>query len=202
MRSLVFKTESLERYSDLIKQYEGEITYDKIGRAHLQTPHPDSITLRLISTKYHGSSIAIHVNDLFHILSENKKPAVMILADGGPDYAPASVVNILFYYRLFKELNLDFLSVSTYAARYSAFHPIEHLWSPLSNMFAGVVFSPKLDGDSKPPCEQSKLSSDELRENEYVVFDNAISEFASFWEGAQFDGFLIKLDKLSVGMMC
>ena len=111
----------------------------------------------------------------------------MILADEGPDYTPASVGNILFYYRLFKEVNLDFLSVSTYA---------EHLWSPLSNMLAGVAFSPKLDGDIKPTCEQSKLSSDELRKKEYAVFDNVISELASFWEGAPFDGFLI-----SVGMM-
>ena len=196
MRSLVFKTEPLEYYSDFIKQDESEIIYDKIGRGHLQTPHSGSITLRLRSTKYHRSSIAIHVNDLFHILNQNKKPAFMILADEGPDYTPASVVNILFYYRLFKGVNLDFLSVSTYAACYPAFNPIMHLWSSLSNMLAGVAFSPKLDGDIKPPCEQSKLSSDELHKKEYVVFDNVISELASFWEGAPFDGFLI-----SVGMM-
>lgn len=35
VRSLVFKTESLKRYFSLIKQYEGEIVYDKIGRAPL-----------------------------------------------------------------------------------------------------------------------------------------------------------------------
>ena len=54
----------------------------------------------------------------------------------------------LFYYRLFKELDYDMLSVSTYTARYSAYNPIERAWSPLSHMLAGVIFSPKMEGDS------------------------------------------------------
>lgn len=63
-------------------------------------------------------------------------------------------------------------------------------------MLAGVVFSSKVDGDSKPPCEQSRLYNDELREKEYAVFYNAILESAIFMDCAQFDGFLIKLDKV------
>ena len=94
VRSLVFETESLDKYSKFIKPSAGEITYDKIGRAHLQTPNSGSIDLRLRSTKYHGSSIATHVNDLCNIISKNQTPALMIHADGGPDYAPAVVVNI------------------------------------------------------------------------------------------------------------
>ena len=96
-------------------------------------------------------------------------------------------------------VNLDFLSVSTYAARYSAFNPIEDLWSPLSDMLAGVVFSPKLDGDTKPLCLQSQLSPDELREKEYAVFDNAISELSTFWKEAKFDGFPIQIEKIICG---
>ena len=181
VRSLVFKTEPLDKYSEFIKPSSGEI-HDKIGRGHLKTPHSGSIHLRLRSTKYHGSSIATRVNDLYNIISNNQKPALMIHTDGGPDYTPAGVVNTLFYYRLFKELNLDFLSVATYPSRYSAFNPIEHLWSPLSDMLAGAVFSPKLDGDTKPPCQPNQLSPDELREKEYAVFDNAISELSTFWK--------------------
>ena len=199
VRSLVFKTKSLDKYSEFIKPTSDEITYDKLGRAHLQTPHSGSIHLRLRSTEYHGSSIATHVNDLYNIISKNQKPALMILADGGPDYTPAGVVNILFYYRLFKELNLDFLSVSTYAARYSAFNSIEHFWSPLSDMLAGVVVSPKLNAGTKPPCQQSQLSPDELREKEYAVFDNAISELSTFWKEAKFDGFPIQIKKIISG---
>ena len=35
LRCLFFETESLECYSSLIKQYEGDIIYDKIGRPNL-----------------------------------------------------------------------------------------------------------------------------------------------------------------------
>ena len=83
-------------------------------------------------------------------------------------------MNSPFYYRQFKELNLDMLSVSTYAARYSAYNPIEHAWSPLSNLLAGVFFSSKMEGDSKPPCQQS-LTTEQIKEKEYCVFDKAIS---------------------------
>ena len=51
VRSLVFKTEPLDKYSEFIKPSSGEI-HDKIGRAHLKTPHSGSIHLRLRSTKY------------------------------------------------------------------------------------------------------------------------------------------------------
>ena len=60
---------------------------------------------------------------------------VMILA--------LSIVNILFYYWSFKELNLDLFPTSTFAARYSAFNPIEHVWSSISNGLAGN-FEPDL----------------------------------------------------------
>ena len=90
----------------------------------------------------------------------------IILSDGGPDYSPSNVLNSLFYFRLFQELNFDLLSVSTYAARYSACNPIEHAWSPLSNLLAGVVISPKLEGDSKPPFDQRNLSADKVKEKE------------------------------------
>ena len=97
-------------------------------------------------------------------------------------------------------MNLDFLSASTYAARYSAYNPIEQLWSPLSNILPGVVFSPKLDGDTKPPCQQSQLSPDELRGKEYAVFDNAISDCLRFEKKPSLMVFEFKSKKLSVEM--
>ena len=127
--------------------------------------HSGPIHLRLRTNKYNPSTIATHTHDLYEILKEDDKPGCMIIADGGPDYSPKNFVNSLFYFRLFKALNLDMLSVFTYAARCSAYNPIEHLWSTLSNHLAGVVFSPKLDGDTKPPCDQSKLSAAQLKKN-------------------------------------
>lgn len=70
------------------------------------------------------------------------KSVLMLMLDGGPDFSPMSV---LYYYCLFKTLNLDILSVFSYSARYSAFSCIEHRWSPLSNELLGVLFSPLID---------------------------------------------------------
>ena len=65
------------------------------------------------------------------------------MADGGsPDLNPSHLANALFYYRLFKTIDAGILGILTYVARYSAFNPIEHLWSPLSNKLSSVTFSP------------------------------------------------------------
>ena len=111
-------------------------------------PHFASLHLCLHANKCHPSTIATRVNDLYKILKESHKPACVILSDGGVNFLPKNVINSLFQYRLFKEINYDMLSVSTYASRYSAYNPIEHAWSPLSNMLTGIIFSPKMEGDS------------------------------------------------------
>lgn len=64
---------------------------------------------------------------------------------------------------------------------------------------AGVVFSPKLDGDDKPPCEQSALSPDQLWEKEYALFGKAISELALHWKGMEFNGCPVKLEAVICG---
>ena len=66
-------------------------------------------------------------------IEKNKKSGFMVLSDGGPDFNPSSVLNELYFYRLFKKLQLDLFTVFTYAARYSAFNPVEHLWAVLNN---------------------------------------------------------------------
>lgn len=71
------------------------------------------------------------------------------------------------------------------------------LWSTLSNHLAGVVFSPKLDGDIKPPCDQSKLSAAQLVEKECAVFNKAINDLSGYWEGARFDDNPIEIKKVT-----
>ena len=193
-----FKTENVQNFPVLL-DYKGTITHFNIGRVHLPTPHTGPVSLHLRATKYHPSTIATHINNLHNILKEGKKAACIILSDGGPDYSPSNVVNSLFYFRLFQELNFDLLSVSTYAARYSAYNPIEHAWSPLSNLLAGVVFSPKLEGNSKPPCDQRNLSASEIKEKEYAVFDKAISDLAHCWENAEFNGYPVRVKAIICG---
>ena len=61
-----------------------------------------------------------HVTDLLQILKPHIElhgtSSFMLLSDGGPDFTPNSVLNSIFFFRLFKELDLDLVSVSTYAA--------------------------------------------------------------------------------------
>ena len=119
----------------------------------------------------------------------------MFLADGGPDFNPSHLVNALFYYRLFKKLDADILDVMTYAARYSAFNPIEHLWAPLSNRLSGVVFSQTIEGETVAPAQQSSLDEASLIEKESVVFDTAMKSIRDdHWNDFEFDNFEMNLD--------
>ena len=97
-----------------------------------------------------NASILSHTTDLYNIFKdESEITLLMALADGDPDFSLNSELNPLYFYRLFRKLNLDMLSVFSYAARYSTFNPVEHLWTPLSNHLSGVVFSARLKGESK-----------------------------------------------------
>ena len=194
-----FKIENVQNFPALL-DYKGTITHRNIGRVHLPIPHTGPVSLHLRATKYHPSTIATHVNDLHKILKEEKKAACIILSDCGPDYSPSNVVNSLFYFRLLQELNFDLLSVSTYAARYSAYNTVEHAWSHLSNLLAGVVFGPKLEGDSKPPCNQRNLSANEIKEKEYAVFDKAISDLAHCWKNAEFNVYPVRIKAIICGV--
>ena len=74
----------------------------------------------------------------------------------------------------------------------SRYNPIEHGWSPLSAWLAGVSLSNKLPGEDKPPAEQSGLSTEELATKEKLVFDNALKELGSYWNGKEYDGFPVE----------
>ena len=87
------------------------------------------------------------------------------------------------------------LSVLTYAARYSAFNPIEHLRSPLSNALAGVIQPSCVPGESLPPAKQSTKTQtpEERRSEEKIVFDNAMSTCSAHWKNTTFDNFPINV---------
>ena len=157
------------------------------------TPHTGPAFLYVRSSKYNHSSMSTHITDLHEVLKTDMENSshnsFVLLSDGGPDFSPSSVLNHLFLFRLFKVLHLDMLSVSTYAARYSAFNPIEHLWSVMSNKLSGVVFSPTLEGESKPPLQQTNLLPPELVRKEKQVFDAAMNELKNYWKEVKFDDF-------------
>ena len=112
----------------------------------------------------------------------------MFLSDGGPDFNPSHLAKRLFYYRLFKELDADIFGVITFAARYSAYSPIEHLWAPLSNGFSSVVVSPIADRDSMAPAQHHGLTESEILKKEFEVFDRAMYDIAeNHWQNMTFD---------------
>lgn len=82
------------------------------------------------------------------------------------------------------------LCVTSFAARYSAFIPIEHLWSVLSKKLASVQLSAIATSDDKAPYYISGITDEQRKAKESQVFDDAIEEIADVhWNNAVFDGF-------------
>ena len=106
---------------------------------------------------------------------EKGKTAAIIVADNSPDWNPSSLLNAVFYMRLWRDLNLDMLLICSDAAHHSAYNPIEHLWSPLTKKLSSVRLSAVAPGDTKAPCNMA-LKSDERKQKEAIVFDEAVKE--------------------------
>ena len=116
---------------------------DKLGRHHYLTPHSGPALVSLRASRFHSSNLQAHIDDLQPIVEagvKKGKTVVILTVDGGPDWSTNSLVNALFYMRFWRDNNLDVLVATSFAARFSAFNPIEHLWSPLSKKLNGVTF--------------------------------------------------------------
>ena len=166
---------------------------DSLGRPHFKVPHTGPATVCLRSAVFHSSTSEMHTNDMKPVLDalvQEGKTVVTIIADGGPDWSTGSLLNAIYYLRLWKACNLDMLCITSFAARYSAYNPIEHLWAPLSKKLSSVRLSPIAEGDHKAPYYISGLSEEAKKAKEASVFDKAITEMADVhWNHASFDGF-------------
>lgn len=99
-----------------------------------------------------GTSSETHMVDLMMITKEEPfrefthhegsvKPIWCLLTDGGPDENPRFLANILKYLLIFKELDLDYLTVRTHAPGQSAYNPVERSMASLSGKLAGIVLN-------------------------------------------------------------
>jgi hypothetical protein len=89
---------------------------------------------------------------------------------------------------LWRDSGLDILGIVSYAAKYSAYNQIEHLWSPMSKKLSSVILPSVLEGEEDPPYLQSKLDEAELRTKEAAVFDNAMMLVRDvYWKDAMFN---------------
>ena len=180
------------------------MNYDALGRLHLATSYTGRLNIFLRAQKFNGTTIATHVDDIIKIVSEDEslssKSLMMLMSDNGPDFNPKSMLNMIYFYRLFKHLNLDLLAVFTYAARYSAYNCIEHLWAPLSNKLSGVTFNAVYPGDKEAPAKMTKISDEQRKEKEKVIFENAMTSMKlDHWKDALFDSFVIKTEVIPCG---
>ena len=168
---------------------------DSLGRPHFKIPHTGPTTVCLRAARFHSSTCEMHIHDMIPliraIVSEGKT-VVTLIVDGGPDWSASSLLNALYFMRLWKACNLDMLCVTSFAARYSAYNPIEHLWSVLSKKLASVQLSAIATSDDKAPYYISGIKDEQRKAKESQVFDDAIEEIADVhWNNAVFDGFPI-----------
>ncbi|CAG8614977.1 19438_t:CDS:2, partial [Cetraspora pellucida] len=72
-------------------------------------------------------------------LKNKFKPILVLLVDDGPDENPRHFKNIKEYSKLFIKLNLDYLTVRTYAPGQSVYNPVECSMSTLLGKLADYI---------------------------------------------------------------
>ena len=109
-----------------------------------------------------------------------------MVGDNGPDMCPKNYINIMYFGRIWRDLSLTRFSCVTYPAGRSAYNPIEHAWSPLSNALTAVTISACLPDEDQPPCKQN-LSQSDKDEKTAKMLENAASTLAAHWENLTYD---------------
>ena len=115
-----------------------------------------------------------HANDMHGITEDSVarvKRFFLVIGDNGPDMDPASYLNFILWGRLWQHTNLTRLTCATYPAGQSAYNPIKHCWSPLSNALTGVSLPVALPGEKPPPNKHSGLTKEERSEKEKEMLD-------------------------------
>ncbi|CAG8786570.1 13170_t:CDS:2 [Cetraspora pellucida] len=118
-----------------------------------------------------GTSSLTHMQDLRSLtldpqyddvlkFNEQIKPIWILLVDGGPDENPKHLKNIKVYCQLFKQFDLDYLSVRTHALRQSKYNPVERGMATLSGKLAGITLP--VDHFGKHLDSQGKIIDPEL----------------------------------------
>ncbi|XP_065905841.1 uncharacterized protein [Dysidea avara] len=171
------------------KGFDRKTTTDKIGRTVIDTPSTGPLWVYNRCVK--STTIVDHLGDLADLLMANpelNRPVLALLCDGGCDWSPKSNLTQFFLGRFWKENNYDMLFSVCHAPGLSRYNPIEHLWAPCSRWLAGVSLSACAEGESVPPAYQT-ISPTEKEEKEKLVFEKALSDLNSYWDGKTHDGF-------------
>ena len=113
-----------------------QMKHDKLKRLHFKCPHTGNLFVENRAARFHEATAVTHANDLSEIINTEVAPegktGVCLLVDGGPDYSVKSILTMLYFGRLWRDQNLDFLLMGTHAPGDSAYNTIEHAWSTMS----------------------------------------------------------------------
>src|SRR2546421_12810914 len=88
------------------------------------------------------------------------RPIWILLVNGGPDENPRHMKNIIEYCKLFRSLNLDYLTVRTHAPEQSAYNSVERSMASLFTKLAGITLP--VDKFRSHLDSQGKVVDDEL----------------------------------------
>ena len=102
---------------------------DKCGRQHIRYGTMGHLYVFNRATKFAKTSLQTHANDLHHLLADKQvisdKKAVLLISNNGPDCNPKFLQTFLYLDRLWRDLKLDVLPQTSYAASYSRYNMIE-----------------------------------------------------------------------------
>lgn len=115
------------------------------------------------------------------------KSFLTMVGDNGPDMNPKNYMNIMYLGRIWRDLSLTRLSCVTYPAGRSAYNPIEHAWSPLSNALTAVTIPACLSEEDEPPCKQNLAQKDKDEKNRKML-EKAANTLATYWKNLSYDG--------------
>lgn len=149
---------------------------------------------KLRAMKSDTSTAQTPENDLLPILNVQVKDGrkiAFIKVDNGPDWSLLNVTNKLYFTRLWKDSRLDILGIVSYAAQWSAYNNIEHLWSPMSKKLASVILPSVLKNEDVPPYQQNNLMADERKEKEAQISNTMTLIQNKYWKDVEFNGSLI-----------
>ncbi|XP_077867443.1 uncharacterized protein LOC144356671 [Saccoglossus kowalevskii] len=157
---------------------------DDLGRDRFSFSRTGPMTVINRVDSYRPCNIIAHVTDLTDVMKNRDEPVLICVLDGGSDFNVNHSTNMMYYMRLWRDLNLDCLILTSYCPGYSAYNMIERGWSTLSKKLAGVVLPDKLPGDSTSPHQQ-RLPDSERKKKEVQVFNNAMECLQNYWSNVK-----------------
>ena len=169
---------------------EGDTKVDSLGRIHINYPRTGPVLVYNRDGIFHHQTMEGHANDflpLFKASVSSGKTCIVFIVDNGPDMDPSNYVNEIYWGKHWRDSGADTIQCISYAAGQSAYNPIEHAWSRLSNCLTGVLLPVTLPDEELPPSKQN-LSEEEREEKDAAMLDLAAERLVSYWRNATYDG--------------